>query len=127
MKKFIFYWLPPIVWMGLIFSMSSRQSIGVSEEFIVNFIVFKFLHIVEYAFLYFLFLRAFRMYLSKNSKRAYLFAAIAAILFAISDELHQIFVPTRQGSPRDIGIDALGIGLCFMYTKNNLEKLKMFL
>ena len=127
MKKFIFYWLPPIVWMGLIFSMSSRQSIGISEEFIVNFIVFKFLHIVEYAFLYFLFLRAFRKYLSKNSKWAYLFAAIAAILFAISDEFHQIFVPTRQGSPRDIGIDTIGIGLSFMYTKNNLEKLKMFL
>jgi|SRR3989344_1001618 len=127
MKKFMFYWLPPIIWMTLIFSMSSRQRIGVSEEFIINFIVFKFLHIVEYAFLYFLFLRAFRMYLSKESKQAYLYAALASLLFAISDELHQTFTPTRQGSPRDIGIDALGIGLCFMYTKNNLEKLKMFL
>ncbi len=127
MKKCMFYWLPPILWMTLIFLMSSRQRIGVSEEFIVNFIVFKFLHIVEYAFLYFLFLRAFRKYLSKKTKRAYLYAAIATLLFAISDELHQTFTPTRQGSPRDIGIDAIGIGLCFMYTKNNLEKLKMFL
>ena len=107
--------------------MSSQQRIGVSEEFIVNFMVFKFLHIVEYAFLYFLFLRAFRKYLSKKSKRAFLYAAIATLIFAISDEFHQTFTPTRQGSPIDIGIDAIGIGLSFMYTKNNLEKLKMFL
>jgi len=123
----MFYWLPPILWMTLIFLMSSQQRIGVSEEFIVNFMVFKFLHIVEYAFLYFLFLRAFRKYLSKKSKRAFLYAAIATLIFAISDEFHQTFTPTRQGSPIDIGIDAIGIGLSFMYTKNNLEKLKMFL
>jgi len=127
MKKLMFYWLPPILWMTLIFLMSSQQRIGVSEEFIVNFMVFKFLHIVEYAFLYFLFLRAFRKYLSKKSKRAFLYAAIATLIFAISDEFHQTFTPTRQGSPIDIGIDAIGIGLSFMYTKNNLEKLKMFL
>lgn len=127
MKKLLSYWLPPLLWMIFIFSLSSRQSIGVSEELIINFIVFKSLHLIEYAFLFFLFFRAFYTYLSKNKKRAYLYAAIAALLFAVTDEMHQVLVPTREGSPRDILIDSLGIGLCFMYTKNNLDKLRLFL
>ncbi|KKQ38705.1 MAG: VanZ-like protein [Candidatus Roizmanbacteria bacterium GW2011_GWA2_37_7] len=127
MKKLIFYWLPPALWMIIIFTLSSRQSIGVSEEFIINFVVFKTLHVIEYAFLYFLFFRAFNSHLVKNTYKAFLLAAVATVLFAISDELHQTYVPSREGSPRDIAIDTIGIAVCFMYTKNNLKKLRLFL
>ena len=30
-------------------------------------------------------------------------------LYAITDELHQVFVPGRMGSPVDVLIDALGV------------------
>lgn len=127
MKKIFLYWIPPILWMVFIFSLSSRQSIEISEEFFINFVIFKTLHMLEYAFLYFLFFRAFYTYSYKNKKYAFIFAIAATLIFAVSDEFHQSFIPSRQGSLRDIGIDSIGIGLSFMYTKNNIEKLHIYL
>ena len=126
-RGLLFYWLPPIVLMIFIFSLSSRQRIGISEEFIINFIIFKTLHVMEYGVLYFFFFRAFNAYSTEKTSRAFIYAGIATLLFAISDETHQTFVPTREGSSRDIFIDTIGIGLCFMYTKTNLKKLRIFL
>jgi VanZ family protein len=36
---------------------------------------------------------------------------VIALAYAVSDELHQTFVDGRHGSPVDVAIDALGIGL----------------
>ena len=37
-------------------------------------------------------------------------AALAAgIAYAISDEVHQLFVPGRVGSPLDVAIDSVGV------------------
>ena len=127
MKKILIYWLPPVLWMVLIFTLSSRQRIGISEVYVVNFIVFKILHMIEYALLYFLFFRAIYSQFSHHKTFAFLFAGIATLLFAISDELHQTAVPSREGTLRDVGIDTIGITLCFMYTKYNLSKLRLFL
>jgi VanZ family protein len=33
---------------------------------------------------------------------------VLAVLYAISDEVHQSFVPTREGTLRDVIIDAIG-------------------
>lgn len=127
MKKFLWYIFPPIAWMMFIFSLSSRTRVGVSDTYLVNFLIFKSLHIIEYCILFFLNLRAFHAYSPQKKQKIFLYAFIATLIFAISDEFHQTFVPTRQGSLRDIFIDTLGIGLCFMYTKNNLKKLKYLL
>lgn len=43
------------------------------------------------------------------ARRAVGVAAAIALLYAISDEYHQSFVPGRSGSPRDVAIDAAGI------------------
>lgn len=126
MKKIITYWFWPVLWMVIIFVFSSRTRIGVSEKYLINFIFFKLLHIVEYTILYLLLFRAFYSHFPKNNK-ALIYAALSTLLFAISDEIHQSLVPTRQGTLRDIGIDTLGIILGFMYTKNNLKKLLPFL
>jgi VanZ family protein len=40
-----------------------------------------------------------------------LLATAIALVYAISDELHQSFVDGRHGSPLDVAIDALGVGL----------------
>jgi VanZ family protein len=42
--------------------------------------------------------------------RIYLYAFLFTLLYAISDEVHQGFVPTRYGSPVDVAIDAAGAG-----------------
>lgn len=127
--KFIYYWLPPIILMITIFILSSRQRIGVSDEYAVNFVVFKSLHMLEYALLYFLLLRAFYSAspIRLSLKQKFIMAIVLAISYGISDELHQSFVPTRQGHIRDIMIDSLGILLCFSYTKKNLHFLRLLL
>lgn len=128
LKKFIWYWVPPLLLMATIFFLSSQQRIAVSDTYTTNFIFFKSLHVIEYAVLYFLLFRAYYNTLSrKNMKQIYLAAVLTAIAYGISDELHQTFVPTRNGSVRDVFIDTIGILLCFQYTKMYLSKLKWLL
>lgn len=120
--KWIFFWLPPIIWMNLIFLLSSKTRIGVSEVQIFNFIIFKTLHIIEYAILYLLLFRGF--YLSTKKKptsKTYIMAFIIAVLYASSDEIHQTFIPTREGTIRDIFIDTIGISFMYILIKNNMR------
>ena len=41
-------------------------------------------------------------------KRTFIFAIILCILYAISDEIHQHFIPGRSGDLLDVGIDTMG-------------------
>lgn len=128
-RHFILYWLPPIIWMTIIFVMSSRQRISLADTEVENFLIFKSLHVIEYAILYILLFRAtFKSFTKKISNQSiFTIAIISSILYAVSDELHQTFVPTRQGAIRDIFIDTIGILLAFSYTKMYLNKLKRYI
>lgn len=118
MKRSYVAWLYPLAWMGLIFFLSSRQRVSVSEEYILNFMFFKTLHLIEYFVLYILLARA-SLGTWKPTRRALLTAVAIAALYAVSDEIHQTFVPTRQGAIRDVGIDSIsilfGYFLCMKY------------
>src|SRR5262249_54217159 len=91
-------WLPILLWAGLIFALSSIPSLhsGLGSW---DLILRKCAHITEYAILAFLLRRA----LSTP------WAAAAAFLYACSDEFHQSFVVGREGRPRDVAIDSIGI------------------
>lgn len=115
---FIYYWLPPLIWLGCIFYMSSQTSIQISTQFITNFIFFKFLHCVEYGFLFFLFYRAFFSVFSKNVFIPFFSALGISVLYSVSDEFHQLFIATRQGRIRDIGIDLLGMLVMYTIIRN---------
>ncbi len=58
------------------------------------------------------------------------FSSVFCLLYAISDEVHQMFVPGRSGEVRDVCIDFLGalcgIFLCFALF-NHLKFLKRFI
>jgi len=54
-------------------------------------------------------------------------AIIISVLYAVSDEIHQLFVPTREGKIRDVLIDSLGILLSFVYTKKYLHLFQKFI
>ena len=118
-KKLLRNWLPAIVWMGVIFYFSSRTRTVVSDTYILNFLFFKFLHLIEYALLYFfLFLGfCFTKELHLTRKEIFVFPIFFSILYAISDEIHQTFVPTREGLLRDVFIDIAGILLMYSYMK----------
>jgi len=102
--KIVRLWGPVILWMGIIFFFSSQQRIVVSPQETINFIFFKSLHVLEYALLYILTFRA-----TKNPITSFLIV----ILYAVSDEIHQLFVVTREGRVRDVIIDTLGA--CFAW------------
>jgi|SRR3989344_552397 len=121
---FLFYWLPPLSLMTIIFILSSRQSISVGKSYEVNFVTFKSMHILEYTLLYFLLFRAYYRSFKKNNKNyIFVLAVITTLVYATFDEFHQTFVPTRSGAIRDIGIDSIGIFISFLYTKIHLSKL----
>lgn len=131
LKKFLIYWIPPFIWMLLIYLLSSRERTIVSDQYILNFVFFKLLHVVEYAFLYFLLFRATNSIKDKKvtTKDRFILPIFISILYALSDEIHQTFVPTREGRIRDVFIDTLGIYLMYIYIKNHLKSslIKKFL
>lgn len=49
---------------------------------------------------------------------------IIGMLYAISDEIHQLFVPGRSGQVRDVIIDTFGVifGICIILLIQNLVK-----
>lgn len=111
--------LPAILWMTLIFYLSSRQRVAVSNTYIINFMFFKFLHVTEYSILYTLVYRALCIYSEKRLPvyKKLLIALIITLLYAVIDEIHQTFVPTREGTVRDVLIDSIGIVIMYSYIK----------
>ena len=92
-------WLPVAAWAALIFALSSVPDLGTGLGG-WDLVLRKIAHAAEYAILGALLVRA--------TGRAGLAFALG-VLYAISDEVHQSFVPGRLGSPLDVAIDAVGV------------------
>ncbi len=107
MKHLIKFWLPVLVYLVLIFVLSSSSKPVFAETEIPFFD--KFLHTIEYAVLGFLLIRGLknsRLWLSNGY--FILFAVVLATLYGISDEFHQHFVPNRNASLGDVFFDCIG-------------------
>jgi len=109
MKKI--YWLSVVIWMGVIFYLSSLTGSGVSSG-VPSWI----LHIGVYLILGML------VGISLKSKNYYLFGLVICVLYGLSDEIHQLFVVGRVFSFYDVFFDGLGslIGLIFVKFKKNI-------
>lgn len=110
-----------MLWMMVIFLLSSRQRITVSETYVWNFLFFKTLHVMEYAALFTLCVRGRRLSGSKD-KKVFLHAFLITVLYAMTDEIHQRFVPTREGTVRDVIIDGIGASIIWYYLSIQLPK-----
>ena len=120
MRKIIhllYYWLPPFIWMGIVFYMSSQKSITITTNVVTEFVTFKTLHMVEYAFLFFLLYRAFQSIKLMHESIYVVCAFFITIFYSISDELHQLSIPTRQGRLRDIVFDIGGMFIMYVIIK----------
>lgn len=76
-----------------------------------QFAVRKTGHALGYAVLAMLILRAKRQGSTNGTKdlrREVGFAFVLTVLYAASDEWHQTFTATRQGTVADVGLDAFG-------------------
>ncbi len=92
-------WGPVVAWAALIFGLSSVPDLGTGLGG-WDLVLRKIAHATEYAILGALLVRALRQPD---------WAVVLGIGYAISDEVHQSFVSGRQGSPVDVGIDAIGV------------------
>ncbi len=70
-------------------------------------LVRKAAHIIEYLVLGSFLLSGF--FSETKPKRSVILTLCTGVLYAASDEIHQIFIPGRTASPIDVGIDTLGI------------------
>ncbi len=116
------YWVPVVLWMMTIFVFSSQHSVKVSPEYWLNFAFFKMLHVIEYMTLFTLSYRAAAATYPTNRRVWGIMAFMIALLYAMSDEAHQIFTPTREPTVRDVIIDAIGAGLIWFYLARLLHK-----
>jgi VanZ family protein len=87
--------------MAVIFTLSSVPGSSVPGRF------GSLAHFVEYAVLGALVTFAVGL----RWRRAPLFAIVFSALYAVSDELHQAFVPGRVPDPLDLAIDVAGAAL----------------
>lgn len=126
-NNFILYWLPSIAWIVVIFYFSSHSRLVITHQFILDFIIFKTLHLIEYGILYFLLFRAFYKTTKLPLPKKFLYPLLLASFYAMTDEFHQLFVPTREGRIRDIIIDMGGIIIIYYFLKNNLNYIKKYL
>jgi len=121
-------WFPVIIWLGFVFFMSTGTfsaentfsvvgpilnflfpSLSPDRAAMIHTMIRKGAHVFEYFVLGLLLLRAFRANSSADWRwRWCLFAAIGVLLWALGDEFHQLFVPNRTASMRDVGIDTAG-------------------
>jgi VanZ family protein len=92
-------WLPVVLWAALIFTFSSIPDLGTGLG-TGDLALRKLAHAVEFGVLGALLFRALR-----QEPLAILLGAA----YAATDELHQVFVSGRQGSPLDWLIDAIGV------------------
>lgn len=137
-KEIIISWMLLVIWMIFIFIMSSfngnissNQSgsiadliynlFNISNTEKVSLIVRKCAHVSEFFILGILVINLVSKY---NVKHIYLISFIVCVLYASSDEFHQLFVPGRSGQVTDIFIDMIGtiFSLLVMYLFNKFRK-----
>jgi VanZ family protein len=94
-------WLPVVLWAAVIFAFSSVPSLN-SGLGTWDTILRKGAHMTEFAILAVLLVRA---------TGSFGWAFGLALAYAASDEVHQLFVRGRHGSPVDVAIDAVGIAI----------------
>ena len=107
-------WLPVVAWAGLIFALSSIPDLGTGLG-TWDLVLRKGAHAAEFAVLGFLLLRA----LGREAV-----ALALGIAYAASDELHQHFVPGRQGSVLDVLLDSFGVA-AGVYAARKLRRFRL--
>ena len=153
-KKRFLYLIPVIIWMIFIFYMSGKtgqESSGQSGKIslfitdllekvrqdspqemqnlqdILELVIRKAAHMTEYAILFLLsYLATVKISMSQSRFHNRSIAVLISLLYACSDEMHQLLVPGRSGKMIDVGIDMAGVLIvliCMILSKNTKWKI----
>jgi VanZ family protein len=119
LRLWVSAFFPVLVWAGFIFFLSSQSVLPGIEETTLNFIFKKLSHITVYAVLYFLLYRGVLMtFGAKKATVAWAAPLVICLAYAITDEIHQSFVPGRYPTTTDIGYDMIGASVALLKTMN---------
>ncbi|MEL6851645.1 MAG: VanZ family protein [Bacteroidota bacterium] len=134
-----------MLWMCLIFFLSHQDDLqssrtsgmlvwllsffGLGQEFIdayhIRWWIRKAAHFTEYFVLYLLIKRVLNLYEAYIPRAAYAWIFTAG--YAMTDELHQRFIPGRTGLFQDVMIDSSGaltaLGLLWLYEQWQMKKM----
>jgi VanZ family protein len=97
--------------MAVIFYLSAQPDLPHHPEGVVDLVAKKLGHMVEYGILAGLVWWAWPTDRHESSARAFRGALVFTALYAISDEVHQLLVPGRNGQVWDVAFDLLGAAL----------------
>lgn len=114
--KILSHWLPVIIWASVIFTLSSKSSLKVSDFFLFDFVYKKIAHVFVYGLLFMLIFRA--------TDKNWILSFVLTMLYAVSDEYHQSQVPGRNASAIDLGIDLSGANIA-AYTLWKLKQSRL--
>ncbi|MBT4849687.1 VanZ family protein [Candidatus Parcubacteria bacterium] len=103
----LLFLLAAALWGGLIFYLSSIPDLSSGLSSTYDFVLRKGAHVFVFMVLTYLIASSF----DKKERYYLLFVIIAAVVYALIDELHQSFIVSRYGSARDVVIDSVGIYL----------------
>jgi VanZ family protein len=103
--RFLVFRFPALAYMAFIFYMSSGPVTSDTLHEVPDYL----LHTSGYVALYVLVFWAVHEGIHPSPGRGgFWLPAVVTILYGISDEYHQGFIPTRDSSWRDVGADAMG-------------------
>ena len=126
-KRILKLWYPPLSWALIIFILSSFPTVETTEIYWQDFVLKKTAHIIEYGIFATLFYRAL-INSGIERKKAGLWAIFISLLYGITDEYHQSFVPGREPRIRDLVFDTIGaylaIYIIWRYLPKAPKKLK---
>ena len=102
---FLFYWLPAAAYAAFLFYLSSQSDVQLPKFPFID----KIGHFILYAGFSFFFARAVLPFQHQRVlKKTLLWGVVGAILYGITDEFHQSFVPHRSVEGADVIADAIG-------------------
>ena len=99
------FWLPVLVWAGIIFALSATPNLRVAQAADLDFVLRKAGHMAAFGILAVLLWRALTFY---AVRRAIVWSLMLTVAYAATDEFHQSFTSGRHPSPVDVGIDSVG-------------------
>jgi len=116
-KPLHFYLIPLTIWLVAIFALSAQPHFTTSQPWMLFGPIRKSAHIIEFALLtglVWLIVQHAKVHFSWFKALApyqYWITFFLPLIYAITDEIHQSFVPPRQAQITDVMFDTVGICL----------------
>jgi len=108
--KYFYLILALLATVGIVYLSSIPNLVIIADSQRMDNVVSNLAHIPAYALLAFLWIStSVHMGWQKNGPAGHWLVVAGLILFSISDELHQSFVPGRTASIGDLMLDIIGI------------------